>query len=251
MLYLSRLFFDTQHQAVRHGLANCHRLHQDILRAFPDAPSGVQAREHFGVLYRVEMCESLPHLVRVLVQSSTAPEWSWLADTGYLGDGPDDGRGNPAVRRIDAEYERIESGMELVFRVRANPTRRIGKGNMEQGEKWRGKRVELTREEDQVAWLARKGESGGFRILGVQVRRDGSDVLDGSDVPDVCVAHQAKVRGRRPARAGGQAMSLRFGAVVFDGRLVVTDRAVFVQTLRQGIGSGKAFGFGLMSVAAR
>ena len=36
---------------------------------------------------------------------------------------------------------------------------------------------------------------------------------------------------------------------MFDGRLVVTDAALFRQTLVQGIGSGKAFGFGLLSVA--
>ena len=42
---------------------------------------------------------------------------------------------------------------------------------------------------------------------------------------------------------------MTFGDVVFEGRLVVTDVERFRQALADGIGSGKAFGFGLLSVA--
>ena len=42
---------------------------------------------------------------------------------------------------------------------------------------------------------------------------------------------------------------LTFGDVLFEGRLRVTDAALFRQTLEHGIGSGKAYGFGLLSVA--
>jgi CRISPR system Cascade subunit CasE len=37
--------------------------------------------------------------------------------------------------------------------------------------------------------------------------------------------------------------------VVFEGRLRVTDAEAFRRALAAGIGSGKAFGFGLLSVA--
>jgi CRISPR system Cascade subunit CasE len=101
--------------------------------------------------------------------------------------------------------------------------------------------VELSREEDQLAWLARKGEQGGFRLIGVDVQ---------PELPDTRVSTAEKVRGRRPAHDDTAPMPLRFGAVVFEGRLEVTDRATFLGTLRNGIGSGKAFGFGLLSVAS-
>jgi CRISPR system Cascade subunit CasE len=101
--------------------------------------------------------------------------------------------------------------------------------------------VELRREEDQLAWLARKGEQGGFRLVGVAVQ---------PDLPDTRVTTAEKVRGQRPAHDDAARMALRFGAVVFEGRLEVTDREVFLRTLHQGIGSGKAFGFGLLSVAS-
>ena len=53
-----------------------------------------------------------------------------------------------------------------------------------------------------------------------------------------------RVTGRRD----GQRLS--FGSVVFDGRLEVTDADSFREVLANGIGSGKAFGFGLLSVAS-
>lgn len=239
MAYLSRLILDMRHRAVRRDLADCHALHRRILGAFPDAPPEAPAREHFRLLYRVEPLAHDPWRLRLLVQSAVAPAWEHLPEH-YLGEAPDAGA-NPAVRPVDAEYAHIQPGMQLLFRLRANPTRRIGKTNAEQGERWRGKRVELRREEDQLAWLARKGEQGGFRLVGVAVQ---------PDLPDTRVTTAEKVRGQRPAHDDAARMALRFGAVVFEGRLEVTDREVFLRTLHQGIGSGKAFGFGLLSVAS-
>jgi CRISPR system Cascade subunit CasE len=47
--------------------------------------------------------------------------------------------------------------------------------------------------------------------------------------------------------AGGR--RLTFGAVVFDGMLEVSDPGRLRSALRHGIGSAKAFGFGLLSLA--
>ena len=45
-------------------------------------------------------------------------------------------------------------------------------------------------------------------------------------------------------------MTLSHAGVRFDGVLEVTDPVSFAATLDSGIGSGKAFGFGLLSVYA-
>ena len=50
--------------------------------------------------------------------------------------------------------------------------------------------------------------------------------------------------------AGHPSYEVISGAVLFEGRLEVTDRTMFLEALRGGIGSGKAFGFGLLSVAS-
>jgi len=240
MLYLSRLILNLSHPLVRRDLADCYQMHRTILSGFPQAPAGRQAREHFGVLYRAEPNERSPTLLRVLVQSQHAPDWSHLRP-GTLGPTPDE-RGNPAVRQIDREYAQLQPGMDLVFRLRANPAKRLSNRTPGRDDPLVGKRVALLREEEQLAWLTRQGERCGFQLLHTEVQ---------PEVPDVRVTAQTIQRGWRPEHGAAPTMLLHFGAVLFQGQLHVNDADQFRETLTQGIGSGKAFGFGLLSVATR
>lgn len=240
MTYLSRLILDPLRRPVRRDLADCYQLHRTLLRAFPSAPDGEAARAHCGLLYRAEPYDRHPSLIRILAQSALEPDWSRLPD-GYLDAAPD-ALPNPSLRPLDAAYAQIAAGMPFTFRLRANPTRRIGANNTQQDARWRGKRVELRREDEQLDWLARKGADGGFRLLQVRAH---------PEIRDVQASNLEKARGWRPGGAETPGMPLRFGAALFEGRLEVTDPDAFRAALRAGLGSGKAFGFGLLSIAAR
>jgi CRISPR system Cascade subunit CasE len=239
MIYLSRLILDARNRQVRRDLGDCHQLHRTMLGAFPQSPAGAPARERFGLLYRVEPIDGTPALLRLLLQSNVAPDWSHLPP-GYLGPAPD-ARGNPALRPVRDEYDQISSGMRLRFRLRASPTKRISDRTPGRENTLLGKRVALLTEADQLAWLARKGQNHGFQLMATAAN---------PDLPDVRASAQGQDRGRRPSRAAVPAMPLHFGAVLFSGHLEVTDRDAFQAALAHGIGSGKAFGFGLLSVAA-
>ncbi len=232
MLYLSRLILNTRQRAVQRDLADCNRLHARIMAALPGAPDRTTAREHFGVLYRLELLDGPEHM-RLLVQSNHLPDWSSLP-AGYLTPSIDE-RGNPAVRSIEDEIGRIRQGMRLRFRLRANPTKRVSERNTEQDARWHGKRIELRREADQLAWLERKAHECGFVLLGVQ--------LAGADLPDLRITDTPKQHGQRDNQR------LSFGVALFEGQLTVVDTAHFHQALRAGVGSAKAYGFGLLSVA--
>jgi len=56
-----------------------------------------------------------------------------------------------------------------------------------------------------------------------------------------------KVIGWRRQEGGTQLLT--FAAVIFEGVLRVEDSQAFREALERGIGPGKAFGFGLLSVA--
>ena len=237
-MYLSRLVLDSRRPQVRRDLGNVHQLHRSVLAAFPQAPDGVSARAHFGILYRVEPLANTPMFIRILVQSNIEPDWSFLPTTS-LGPSPDE-RGNPAFRRVDEEYERIVPGMQLLFRLRANPTRTISDRTPGREDRLLGKRVALLREKEQLAWLARKGDQHGFHLLTTELN---------PEVSSVHAASQANERGWRPGRDGIDGAKLTFGAVLFNGCLEVSDGELFRAALANGIGSGKAFGFGLLSIA--
>jgi CRISPR system Cascade subunit CasE len=120
----------------------------------------------------------------------------------------------------------LQVGQQLAFRLRANPTRRLSAGKNN-----KGKRVGIYEEEAQLDWLVRKGEQHGFRLLQANVSRDGK-LQQAKAVTDQNGIHDLKLFG-----------------VQFDGILQVADPAVLVQAVGAGIGSGKAFGFGLLSLA--
>jgi len=221
--YLTRLILNPRYHRVQHDLADCQRLHSTLLSGFPDLP-GVEARARLGVLYRVE---APPSPLHILVQSAVAPAWSSLPRAYVLAE--------PEIRRIDASYAAIHDGQRLRFRLRANPTKRVLREETRGGKCWAGKRVNLVNEEDQLAWLGRKGEGGGFQLVSVQTSHG---------VPQVQATPRPRTRGDRDGR------TLTFGSVQFDGVLSVTDADRFRHALTGGIGSGKAYGFGLLSVAA-
>ena len=239
-LFLSRLILNPRNRHVRRDLGNCQDLHRTILNAFPQTEGG-QARESFAVLFRVET-DHKTGKVSLLVQSNVEPDWRCLPkdhnNEPYCTESLDD-EPNPSCKPITMLYDSLRTGQQLIFRLRANPTKRISANNRNQAPRWHGKRVELCREEDRIEWLQRKAESLGFQLTSVQLKKD---------LPSTQVAQDGKTFGWRSADRRGKP-DLAFGAVLFEGELTVTDAMKFKQALASGIGSGKAYGFGLLSIA--
>lgn len=108
----------------------------------------------------------------------------------------------------------VEVERHYRFRLFANPT-------ITQ----QGKRYGLQTEPEQQKWLERKGAKCGFEIKNMLITA--SDVLHLKN--DTIFLQQA----------------------CYEGVLKVTDTGILQTALESGIGSGKAFGFGLLSLAAR
>lgn len=221
MMYLSRLILNPRSRQVRSELARPYEMHRTLLQAFPQGDVHVErtAEDAIGLLYRLDE-DARSGDLHLLVQSQQPPQWAFLAERNYLQSVAD----NPATREVSLH---VQTGQMLAFRLRANPTRRLsaGKGN-------KGKRVGIYKEKEQEAWLQRKGEQHGFSVLQVQISRE--EMIKRADaIPDTV----------------GNAHDLKLSSVQFDGILQVVDAERFVQAIGAGIGSGKAFGFGLLSVA--
>jgi len=236
-MYLSRIVLDARSRSARSLLADCHALHRVIMSGFPAVDSEA-ARAALGVLYRVEQM-SEPPTIPVLVQSKVEPRW--MPETDAIS-------GIEVPKPLDGLLERVRAGSRYRFRLRANPTRRVhGRATLEpdaesarqRAEKTgsKGKRVELTREADQVVWLERQAEAAGFAIVTSRL------LPADRDISALLAAGASKMDGRR----NGHKMT--FGTVLFDGLLEVRDADRFREALVSGIGPGKAFGCGLLSIA--
>ena len=180
----------------------------------------------------------------LIVQSELAPDWQPLLDRqpDYVASpsGTD-------VPPLDTKERHLSfaAGQTLSFRLRTNPTKKVktdGRKN--------GIRVGLVTEEEQLTWLQRKADAGGFRLRSAIVTPEGS-------TESRCSRQAGKAfdEGSTSGATVSVATSVQFArkmthlAVRIEGILQVVDPVAFQQTLRCGIGSAKGFGFGLLSLA--
>ncbi|WP_102126299.1 type I-E CRISPR-associated protein Cas6/Cse3/CasE [Deinococcus planocerae] len=205
-MYLSRLVLDDRHRQAFRDLQSPYALHQTLRWAFPGAgEGGAPLPDGERVLWRQEGSA-------VLVQSLTLPDWEALEDRhpGYLR--------HSACKPLDLAAA-LTPGRPLRFHLRANVTvRRLD----EQG---RSRRHALHGPQEQLGWLHRQGERGGFRVRG-------ADLL-----------HSGSLRTRK----GAQTLTLH--TVTFDGLIDVSDGAALLGAVRGGLGHAKALGCGLLSLA--
>ncbi len=225
-MFLSKVILNPRHRLTYHLASDLYAQHRFVMSAFPDLRetehSSEGTQDEQGVLYRLEAAPQ-SDLVFFLVQSLAEPDWTRARDL------------HPDVLCSDQLKEdgrTFETGERYRFRLRASPT--VCRVNRDiSGNRQTPKRLGLYKEEEQREWLVRAAERGGFGI-----------------VPEaVLVTPQGKREGFKPTLEGKRPHSpLTCFMVDFDGTLLITDEALFSTTLREGIGRGKAWGCGLLSL---
>lgn len=240
-IYLTKMILNPNSRMVWDDLGNLQNMHRTVSNAFPKIERDESAAHHeqktprneFNLLHRLDFDARNGQAV-LLVQSSVKPDWSFLRE---------DYAHEIECKTVHEQYENIENGMRLLFRLQANPTKRVGKSDERADERFKPsdekkirRRVELRTDEEKITWLKRKGEDAGFQLSNVRIKEE---------VANAAVHSSLKQFGRRAP--GDKKMT--FGSVVFEGILQVTDAEKFREALKTGIGTGKAYGFGLLSVA--
>ena len=124
--------------------------------------------------------------------------------------------------------EAFFSHATYAFTLLANPTKKI-RSNAGGERTKNGRRIPLTTREDLLAWLERKATASGFAID-----------------PDTT---QTVPRGREYFQKDKPRTQGLHAAVEYRGRLSVNDPVAFRAAVATGIGSAKAFGFGLLVLA--
>lgn len=215
MTTLSRLTLERRNPTAIRDLGDPADMHRTLMRAFPKA-SGDAPRQEFGVLFRVEHEHAT-----VIVQSQVDPDWGLL----------------PAAYTRHAESKGIEeviaaipTGRVLRFLLVANPTKKVRRQSAAKSGSRNSARVELTSDEARYEWLTERASGAGFVLAG-------GGPFDGVRID----------RLREPTRGGASGVTIK--TVRFEGLLRVTDPASFAAGVRDGIGPGKAYGCGLLSLA--
>lgn len=145
----------------------------------------------------------------ILVQSAIEPDWSKLHQ-GYLT--------AHMTKPFDPNTNQLDAGRVVQFRLKANPSKRDQKT---------GKTVGLYHQPNQLVWLEQRALQNGFKLLSV----------DTIPTPNV---FGVKGKGSSP---------IRIVTVLYQGVLQITDPLLFITAIHQGIGRGRSYGCGLLSIA--
>ncbi len=225
-LYLTKaeILYET---AAHRQLTDPYQWHQATWEAFPDKGDGAER----DFLTRLER---KPHHLRLLILSQTVPvRPGWCPTDGWR------------TRRLDQQFFQHE---RYHFSLLANPTRKMdhdpATGKVFKDGKRR--RVALRNRQHLEDWIARKATQSGFVLQGEQSRDDPEDLR----FPNLQIHRQPFEQFLSKSRSTGKPRNaITMNSVEFSGQLQVTDQELFLHAFRKGIGSGKAFGFGMLAIA--
>jgi CRISPR system Cascade subunit CasE len=224
MSWLLRIEMDTE-EVSRLKIRDSYDWHQKLWECFPDVPE-----EKRSFLTRIDFLEGS---VRVWLLSERKPvRPAWCPDNFF------------SLREIAPSFL---SHQYYAFDLRANPTKAIVQRNSDGSPKFKlnsdgayklgedgkpkrvsGKRIPIVQKEELHSWIDRKGSAAGFRIV------EGSRFEIGP-----AIEYHFQKRDITGYHSGVQ----------FRGILEVTNSVQFAQAYAKGIGSAKAFGFGLLLLA--
>lgn len=250
-MYLSRFRFNTARPGLRRLLSSPQSLHAAVMSSFPHLlPTDTGTADGPRVLWRLD--RNAPAEVLLYVVSPDQPDMTHLVEQA----------GWPAAASPQAPgwqsrpyapfLDRLTKGSVWGFRLTANPVHQIRR---KEGEPT--KRTAHLTAVHQMGWLLdeQRQESGGFLICEKPADKR---LLPGGTTHQNRSHHgdryELMVRDQRnlsfpkkgPDRSSKQQVTLV--TVTYDGRLTVTDSDRLRVTLTKGLGKGKAYGCGLMTL---
>lgn len=217
-LYLTRLALNPRHGGVGYDLRDRQGLHQRVMHLVPDQlGEATAARRAARVLYRLETTDDGHTLI---IQSGGPLDLNALP-AGYAA--------HTDERRLGVLLEWISEGARVHYRLDGRPEGTAPGPQDEHGRRGRGKRFAL-RGQQAAGWWEKRAAAAGL------------DVHSSSPVS------LPRALAWRKDEAGKSHRTPLY-LVRYEGIAVVTDPDVLRQAIAEGIGRGKAYGAGLLSLA--
>lgn len=212
--WLTRIVPDPFSREVHRDLASAVGMHQRLMSVFPTMDE-TDARARLGVLFRVETTANGP---QILLQSACKPDLSRLPDS----------YGTRVTRPLEPLLDCLRTGLHVHFRCTASAVRKPGATTRALYDlppviPLRGAHAE--------EWWQRQAETAGLKVVALQ-----SKALDSA----------TGIRGKHGSK---DQQKVRHARTQFDGRAEVTDAGLLRAKITSGIGRGKAYGCGLLTVA--
>lgn len=219
-MFLTRFQINPARRGARKLLGSPQAMHAAVRAAFA-APEDHQ-RESVRTLWRLDQATTTT--VYLYIVSPGRPDLTHLVEqAGWPTTSTWD------TRAYDGLLDSLRPGQHWAFRLTANPVH-SGRKTADAKDT---QRFGYLRETEQAAWLIDRATRNGFALA---TQEDGR--------PNLRLHH----RQTRTFKRGMDTVTLT--TVTYDGILAVTDDAAFRRALTTGIGHAKAYGCGLLTLAA-
>lgn len=207
-MYISRVEIDSTDRKKLRELSHLGAYHNWVEQSFPE-----EWEKHIRTrkLWRIDR---LQHRHYLLIVSETAPDLERLELYGV--------QGTAQTKSYDSFLQSLRSGRQYRFKLTANAV----KSEADRSRK-RGRVRPLLNREEQLQFILERAEKNGFSVR-----------------PESVIMTES---GRETLKKGND-RAVKLLSVTYEGVLEIIDKAVFIQTLTDGIGKKKAYGFGLMTV---
>lgn len=209
-MYLSRVELNPFRRETIRAFSSPQIIHAAVMASFPSF-----GQEPGRILWRVDKVGDATYII---VQSETKPDFNHIIDQF----GRPEAERHWDVIEYDEFLSKLKEGQMWRFRIKANPTFSLPSPDGK-----RGKVVAHITAEQQLTWICSKAEKSGFKIS------DETITLKHRDI--------------KKFEHGESKITL--ATATFEGILTVTDADLLRQSIIDGIGRGKAYGCGLLSLA--
>lgn len=216
-MYLTRMFVNSRLRSAAKLLGSPQCMHAAVMNAFGEGALNTDGPGR--VLWRLD---TIGDRQALYIASPAWPDMRSLVEqAGWL-------NGESSTTRPYAPLlDSIDEGQLLRFRLTANPTHSVRKAGWEDT-KPRG-HTTVKQQED---WLLTRCDGWGFTIP------DGP-----SDTA------QLSITGRRTLRFRRGSKHVTLTQATYEGQLTVTNPTALRSTLVAGVGRGKAYGCGLLTIS--
>ncbi|MFD5029361.1 type I-E CRISPR-associated protein Cas6/Cse3/CasE [Streptomyces sp. NPDC058405] len=207
--FLARIRLNPHSREVQRDLRYATEMHKTLMRMVPD-DLGDTPRRDTGLLYRLDETE---HTSILLVQAAT-PLTPDRLPAGY---------GTTDLKDLSPMFSALRKGLSVHYRITVNAAKRERLPLEDKGR--RGRVIPLVGA-DADQWWTRRAEGSGLHLRSALATTSNPVVSGRSDVSPV-----------------------KHSLIRYDGSATVTDPELLTTALLAGIGRGKSYGAGLLSLA--
>lgn len=223
-MFLSRIDLNPQRRATRKFVANPRAMHAAVESSFPPGTKG----RH---LWRIDPHD---HALRLYIVSPSRPDLRHVQEQAGWDTAP--GESTDYQRFLDG----LMVGQQYAFALTANPVKSASTPT------GRGKVVPLVGNAGQLAWFMDRAPKWG--IEPVYSKLDAGLDQTVGEIPLVNIGRNSHLAFGK-TEADGTRITVTQRHVNYSGYVKVTDTTALASALVQGVGRGKAYGCGLLTLA--